>query len=952
MGRDGLGRLLDAGYGLVLADGFALAKCLNVGHGSEGAGAFGVVARPVRSWIEGLWELWGDGRTFVSGLQRQMVLREVLVQGGFECQPHLPAMLGRYLSHVRGLPGYERAIRGGRPEGLTAAEGSLLDCLAAYDGRLRELGFVEPGEAQLRLAEAIGAGEIPERAIGGPIAYVSDAPMAPDLEAFFEDSGLARTVDRFNPDGARGVPGRQEITAAPEGVEVSFAFPSGVYAEPQLLLSLIERQSEGPSVVSARDPLRLYRSIVPGLAARGLKVAVKGRKPFAETALGAAFLTLRSFLADESRYVPKSELADVLSTPLLRLSKAALWDADKAMRSSRLSGKRQLVEEFLARRPDAGDVEDDGADARTAVAALLYEVVAAPSRAAMEALREAVMAYPGPEGLSELGYELAEWKSEQRAAVDAIDELFTMASALGVPVEDMSATYAEALASSSLPVRYATFERAPLEEADVLVTTLEDASAPRVGRPRAFFVCDADAASYPAAERDDACSRLFFGALGLPRGEERLSRLRRTWNRLLRRPTERFVVLRNLNDPEGNPTYPCSMVEEFVDCHRDLDSAEARAGRDLDKIYLLPERFRANVETLGEQDLPHDVLAGVEPPVLIERPASSWRSEDRTWVVPRDARGAMLSPTEIDDYRACPYGWFITRRLASYELDQDFSPRERGSMLHDVFDRFYDRMRKRELYVVREDNLDRSHQVMDEVFDEEVARRMAAAGSGESLPYSPLPGTTEEAELLALRPAVHQWVDAQAELTAFENDVGGESFSFVPRAFEFDLAPYGVEYAGVRLNGRVDRIDTDWQRGMATVVDYKGTMTKSAYEPKVRKGRLDGNKAKLQALIYASAIQASPAIRRKLELRDSLDGHYIRGAIYSSYKKGFQRAGTLLKDSSEAAKEAFDEDLSVIEAAVREGVVEPMAAGEVPRRPVDKSACLYCPVLGCPKRLS
>ena len=63
--------------------------------------------------------------------------------------------------------------------------------------------------------------------------------------------------------------------------------------------------------------------------------------------------------------------------------------------------------------------------------------------------------------------------------------------------------------------------------------------------------------------------------------------------------TDQLILERCLNDSSADPTYPCVVLEEFVDCYRD----DPTATEDIDNPYSLPERLQDGMLLRGEDAL-------------------------------------------------------------------------------------------------------------------------------------------------------------------------------------------------------------------------------------------------------------------------------------------------------------------------------------------------------------
>ena len=87
-------------------------------------------------------------------------------------------------------------------------------------------------------------------------------------------------------------------------------------------------------------------------------------------------------------------------------------------------------------------------------------------------------------------------------------------------------------------------------------------------RARCCVATDLTSAAYPAADPEDA-SRVLLEHLGVKRADSALARMRRAFFALEHAATDQLIFERCLNDSSADPTYPCVVLEEFVDCYRD-----------------------------------------------------------------------------------------------------------------------------------------------------------------------------------------------------------------------------------------------------------------------------------------------------------------------------------------------------------------------------------------------
>ena len=251
-----------------------------------GCSLMGVTVAVFGAWVRDLWELHGDGRTFVSRLEREALLRAACERAGGgdcvglesgeraqldgaggqcewaepgdvrgsrglteDCAPDGPRASVRSgetgtlgLDRVAaacvaagvGVPAFDAAVgdaRQGVPagagalEGATCAEVPVLQMIGEYLDWLAQLGMIEPGQALALLPELL-----PQRPLR--VLLEDAAPLTPGQEAFFSACPWMEVE-------IRAALGSQGPVCAPKGVQVRFAFPSGQYAWPALLADIV-----------------------------------------------------------------------------------------------------------------------------------------------------------------------------------------------------------------------------------------------------------------------------------------------------------------------------------------------------------------------------------------------------------------------------------------------------------------------------------------------------------------------------------------------------------------------------------------------------------------------------------------------------------------------------------------------------------------------------------------
>lgn len=975
------------GFDVVLAASAEQAAALGAQAAHElPGGLLSCEVTTVDSWLSHLWELWGDGRAPVSPSARVLAMARALEEARCDALPLRPRTAiaaARAVSEAAGLREFEDAVADvpGARGGLCDAERALLDAVGSYEGMLARLGLVEPGQAVARLAADAG------RVFARPcrVALLGTAPLAPVRERLLERGREAGSLEVVRPQGETAP---AVVARPPQGVDLSFAFPSGAYATAQAVLGLVgELGADGAVVVCARDPLPLYERIAPALARRGVSCAVRGSRTWRSTSFGSAFLSLVYERGDEgvasAGRLPwdKGRLADAAASAVVGHARGSLWRRDAEARSDRLLS-----------RPEA---EARMAEADAALCELI-ELVESPGDAALDAMEAYVARRPGLEPAG---------RDEERAAVEALRELARTAHELGVGPNETTDRLRWLLEGCSVGVRGCTSELAPGEAPQVLVEGMAEAAEAPAGSCATMVVLDLDSTSYPSARRDDACS-LLLDRLGVPRGEGYLDAARRRFASCVAAPTSHLVVGRCLNDEQAAPLYPAALLEELVDLYRDDPSAD-----DLDPVFGLPGALLPRVRAVGEEDLVGDVapghgegsfhaaapaIGGDELPARLAyragvreaRPAGAGQAAPGAGEAGRGGP-LVLSPAQMEDYLACPGYWLATRRLRTNAPDEGFGPREQGTYRHDVLQAFYQRFRCMGHRKVSVGTMEDARRALGEALGEVDARARELDARG--LPAQrlrrcvALPGTTEELVMARMREQLAEWLEFECSfLPGPDAPAGGRPDElFEPRAFELPLAglaapdaapdaapargpaatgPDGTgglpAYAGCLVTGRVDRVDVSCDGSRLVVVDYKGSIGPDYDLVSLGEGGLSGTE-KIQALVYASVLERSGLFRAP----DGTPATAV-GALYVSYRRGHDIRGsfdgtaltrerhlpTLPARAEGLSPEGLHDLMAQVEDEVAARVVAPLAAGDVEPRPASDTVCSRCPNLGCARR--
>lgn len=913
------------------------------------AGLFSQVVTTFNAWIADLWELHGDGRAIADSLQRQTIMQAAFGVGidaeagvdigaralmpdgdALTASPGIVKLASECVRAAAGVPAFERAVEqaaaGAVPQGISSREAVLLQGIARYYRLLAQAGLVEVGHACAALsAEADQVFPCLLR-----VLVAQAAPLDWRMSAFFDSCpAIELTVEE--------APGASGVVPVPEGVELSFGFPSGRYAQPGLVADLIgdslaasatAGSSAIDAIVACKDPLSLFKQLEHPLAAMGAVGCVQAQVPFSSTDFGRQFLSLCRVIDEEDW--SKADLSDAARPPFSGLNGADALQADRELRANRLATKEGSLLGLSVASDTFSQLEDLASDPDADILLGVFEQIAFTSPGRSDA-----------------------WRSEQLSAMAALRSCTKAARSVGASMRSCMRVLEDVMVTVSFESAQAAGGSSG-SDARVLVTTQSVASQMGAGSCRMLVLCDLTSADFPVADKDDASATL-FEKLGLMPYDSMLARARRRFAALQQLPIERLVCMRPLNDWDGNPTYPAAMLQELVDAYRQDPSAQD----DLDELFGIPQQFLDTMAQRGEESLFANAAAvrrDAEQPVMAEVPSGSIGDVDPSSVARvalarklpdgQGFAGFSPSPSQVELYLECPYKWFAQRRVNIEELDEGFGALERGTFSHAVLQRFYQEFIAEGHAKVDADNLAHAKELMRRIADdEERAQRALEPGSGRYVAVNRF----EQRELDECKNQLVDYLDFESRFLP----------TFHPAYLEYEIGPQdGVEYAGRPFMGIVDRIDVD-DAGNAVIVDYKGSVG-PAHEIAGKGPRVPG---KVQTRMYARAVERALGVR-------------VVGALYVSYGASHGCAGAFDGRALEAAhvpyarvdhcscavasppagddvddfsQLTFGDMLDSTEALVATAI-ESMQAGEVQPAPATPDACRYCPVANCPKR--
>lgn len=868
---------------------------------AQGGGAcFGVAATTFHAWLADAWELYGDGRVLVSSLDRSFAVHSLLERSSESNNLELTdggiSLICHFFSDAVGLDALEDAVAN-PPACLSLQEQAVLRLVQPYRELLEARGFVEVGDALNALLQ-----------VKWDVSFVLDGDVeAPAVFAQFIDrAGIACDVSGE---------GNGRITGLTEGVQPQFLFASGPSSEHALVASYVSQAcaafrqngNAGSILVVTKQPHSHYESLSAALSDKACCI-LRARRPFSETMFGRAYLAIREFILDDRH--DSRALMDFASSPFSGISAEAAAKIDASVR-----GDRALdFEELQAMMHLVTETYD------------LFEELVTDADASL-LLDRFVDLTEELKGLD------AATVFEQQVAIMALRGVYEAARRWEVDPDTFSFALQSLAVDASRTCGSGPCKVVVADAAQAAMLSSED-------RFDVVVYCDLDARYVSPGEPHNALITL-EEKLGIVVSRHALKDARCAFERVKSSAKKYFACERVLNAGGDEDIYPSFVLDEYCECLR-------KEGEELDE-FGVPLHLGSFVVTRDEGGSRSTYAANYQPdgvdPGSITIPSfapgavgESFKSLLSLFRAPDDANTVVLSPSAIEEYVNCPYRWFTARRLRPEAPDELLGPLEQGVFVHAVWESFY---RSLEQGIaasrVTPGNLEKAQQHLARVFDEELANQPQAEGV-RYLPLTP----TEQVQANRLKQTLIDNLGVQARMLP----------RFTPRHFELSIEPdQGIDYAGVRLMGRVDRVDVDAERGHYVVVDYKGGVAghDAGFDPDEQEEFC--MPTKVQALIYAQA------------LRRSLDSARPVGALYLSYRAK-EPSGSLagsfdsaMLDTTGFARKAaavnmnFESYLDLVEVEIEKRVAR-LLDGDIAPNPLCPASCKYCPVRFCEKRLS
>lgn len=972
------------GRAVLLAPSFAeLDLCRH--DAAEAGVSLGIDYKTPTSWLRSLWELMGDGRSFVDNLQRQMLFSDMVTRlDDADLQPlshsqgtvrMLARMARDVLPGVAGTGAERCRDNNCQPEPKSDAEARVFELLRAYAGGLDRRDMVEPCEAA-DIMTSVLADSLPActRAVcvrgitsfthgllellsavannGGEVVVLlarEQAAMREELAAAFDARDVLFEIAPLGEDvGASDA--ACGTAAQPAFIEVAGPHARAhAYADAidDLVKTCRGSEVDGASAdpvrvlaVSARAP-QLFGELASRLAARHIAAETAEFTAFFQSIAGRQFTALANLIermkaadegtASKTEWWPAPELTDWIYSPLSGSDAASARGFDKNMRLSRgktTAGVKSLLQSVQGQVRGARKAASDDNWFKN-VPCVVSDVFQALWRdkpvTALKAMLAVAEALPD-RALGGLDGQ-ARRQAETALLRHAIDILMNDARALDVsqaatvPVLDGVRTKVD---KRSTAYDYETYEVDRTPRAQVRFVSLADASVLRPGGYDAVLFADVDLDSYPLSHEEGPLATLTAELRRDGVSLEPAALLRVRFGRAMQAASGPVALARVAHDRQARECYPAAVWTEL---RAHAEAAGAAKPMRVGEGDIIADFDPAAGESLRRErvtcEAPQHLSDEAIPYLVLRR--RDGEGEDAP-LVPR-----LTSASQIEAYSTCPLCWFVSYRVKPQSIDAGFGNMEKGNFVHDVLEHLHARLPQEGMERVTPENLPRAQELLREVFDETLAEHASKRGNeGPLVPLSPV----EERQVAEILPQLEGVLAYEAEALT----------PFAPRYLEFAFNDLKVEYAGWPLGGRIDRVDVDAEN-RAVVIDYKhrtGVEEFKLADPTER-DKESGEAAiddprwlppHTQTLIYAQAMRRALDLDTRAALYFSTKGGKpaLRGAASAELleeERGDGRIPGLKKGfPGEGGNMDFDALLDRVEAGIAERLRE-LEAGNV-----------------------
>lgn len=868
------------GRAVLLAPSFAeLDLCR---HDAAVAGAsLGVDYKTPASWLRSLWELMGDGRSFVDNMQRQMLFSDMIARrddAGLQPLSRSQGtvrMLARIARDV--LPGVAgtgaERCRGDvcQPDPKSDAEARVFELLSAYASGLDRRDMVEPCEAADLMGEVL-ADNLPAcvRAVcvrgitsfthgllellsavannGGEVVVLlarEQAAMREELAAAFDARGVLFEAAPLG-EGAAASDAACGTAAQPTFVEVAGPHARAhayVDAIDELVKTCEDAAVDG-GVAASADPVRvlvvsarapqLFGELAARLAARHIAAETTEFTAFSQSIAGRQFTALANLIermkaadegmASKTEWWPAPELTDWIYSPLSGADAASARTFDKNMRLSRgktttaVKSLLQSVQGQVRGTRKAASDENWFKNVPCVVSDVFQALWRDKPVTALKAMLAVAEALPDC-ALGGLDGQ-ARRQAETALLRHAIDILMNDARALDV---SQAATVPvldgvrTKVDKRSTAYDYETYEVDRAPRAQVRFASLADAAALRPASYDAVLFADVDLDSYPLSHEEGPLATL-TASLGREGVTlEPAALLRARFGHAMQASRGPVTLARVTHDRQARECYPAAVWTELR-AHAEADGA--KIADDAKTAGDAKAAGADKAKCVGEGDIVRDFDPAAGEGLKRERVTCE-------------------APQHLSA-EAVPY--LVLRRRDGEGEDAPLVPRLTSASQIEAYSTcplcwFVSYRVKPQSIDAGFGNMEKGNFVHDVL--EHLHARLPQEGMERVTPMN-LPRAKEllhevfaetlaehagkrgtEGPLVPLSPVEER--QAAEILPQLEGVLAYESEAlapFAPRYLEFAFNELQVEYAGWPLGGRIDRVDVDAEN-RAVVIDYK-----------------------------------------------------------------------------------------------------------------------------------